>query len=464
MWKFINSLLFFFVYMNCVSSLIVFPFKITENKEKTFDNRNDLHSLVYLGESKQLTDLFFNSEDHLYFIDHESCKGSNNFTKNFSEYEKSPYIIELEDNVKAVQIKETIYLYEDLKMEKIKKLEDFPFLMKLSTIEENKGGCFLFGTLYRTNKEKRQINFIEELKKLKLINGYAWTFKYTSDNEGLFILGDEPHVYDPDNYNSSNLLNTIPQINPHSYGWTINLDKVYSGEEQLPNPIHCRLSFSNNYILADSTYNKTIYKQFFNNYISKKICHFNYSSYDRSNYYCDKDKFKQEDMDKFPKLAMTNIELEANFSFTGRELFYEGKDYYYFKFHFNSFSSVGWMIGQLFIRKYQFIFNYDKKTIGYYNDNRIKPDDHKGEEVPIVPKKFDKIYLYIFIPLSVVVLGAIIFVLTKFYFCKICCNRDRRKKINELVDENEEDFFKINSETNKQENNDDDKKLFKSNE
>ena len=241
--------------------------------------------IVYLGESKQLTDLFFNSEDHLYFIDHESCKGSNIFTKNFSEYERSPYTIELEDNVKAVQIKETIYLYEDLKMEKIKKLEDFPFLMKLSTIEENKGGCFLFGTLYRTNKEKRQINFIEELKKLKLINGYAWTFKYTSDNEGLFILGDEPHVYDPDNYNSSNLLNTIPQINPHSYGWTINLDKVYSGEEQLPNPINCRLSFSNNYILADSTYNKTIYKQFFNNYISKKICHFNYSSYDRSNYY-----------------------------------------------------------------------------------------------------------------------------------------------------------------------------------
>ena len=42
------------------------------------------------------------------------------------------------------------------------------------------------------------------------------------------------------------------------------------------------------------------------------------------------------------------------------------------------------MIGQLFIRKYQFIFNYDKKTIGYYNDNRIKPDDHKGEEVQII--------------------------------------------------------------------------------
>ena len=462
MWKFISSLLFFFVYMNYVSSIIVFPFKITENKEKTFDNRNDLHSPVYLGESKQLTDLFFNSEDHLYFIDHEKCKGSNFFIKNFSEYEKSSYTIELEDNEKAVQIKETIYLYEDLKMEKIQKLEGFPFLMKLSTIAKNKG-CFLFGTLYRTNKELRQINFIEELKKLKLINGYAWTFKYTSDNEGLFILGDEPHVYDPDNYNGSNFVNTLPQINPHSYGWIINLDKIYSGEEQLPKPINCRFSFSNNYILADATYNKTISKQFFNNYISKHICYYKHSSYDQCYYYCDKNKFKQEDIDKFPKLTMTNVKLEKNFSFTGRELFYEGNDYYYFKLQFKSFS-VGWVIGQLFIRKYQFVFNYDKKTIGYYNDDRMKPDDHKDDGSSIAPKKSDKLYLYIFIPLSVVVLGAIIFVLTKFYFCKICCNKDRKRKINELDDENEEDFFKINGDTNNQENNEDDKKLYKSNE
>ena len=122
------------------------------------------------------------------------------------------------------------------------------------------------------------------------------------------------------------------------------------------------------------------------------------------------------------------------------------------------------VIGQLFIRKYQFVFNYDKKTIGYYNDDRMKPDDHKDDGSSIAPKKSDKLYLYIFIPLSVVVLGAIIFVLTKFYFCKICCNKDRKRKINELDDENEEDFFKINGDTNNQENNEDDKKLYKSNE
>ena len=462
MWKFINRLLFFFVYMKSISSIIVFPFKITENKEKNFSMRNDLHSSVYLGESKQLTDLFFNSEDHLYFIDDENCKGSNFFTKNFSEYEQSPYTIELEDNVKAVQIKETIYLYEDLKLEKIKKIENFPFLMKLSTIKENQG-CFLFGTLYRTNKEIRQINFIEEIKKLKLINGYAWTFKYTSDNEGLFIIGDEPHIYDPNNYNGSNFLNTLPQINPHSYGWIINLDKVYSGGELLPNPINCRFSFSNNFILADATYNKTIYKQFFNKYIEKEICYFKYSTFGQCYYYCDKNKFKKEDINNFPQLTMTNIKLETNFTFTGKELFYEGNDYYYFKLHFMSFSNIGWIIGQLFIRKYQFVFNYDKKTIGYYNDKRIKPDEHKDDDI-IVPKKSDKIYFYIFIPLSVVVLGAIIFVLTKFYFCKICCNNERKKKLNELDDENEEDFFKINSDSDNKENNDDDKQLYKSNE
>ena len=460
MWKIINSLLFFFVYMNCVSSLVVFPFKISENNQQNFNLRNDLHSSIYLGESKQLTDLYFNSEDHLYFIDddEEICKGQNFFTKNFSSYEQSSYTIEIDETIKAVQIKETIYLYKDLNLEKMDKIENFPFLMKLKTIQENKG-CFLFGTLYRTTQEIRKINFIEQLKKLKLINGYAWTFKYTSDNEGLFILGEEPHIYDSNNYNISNYLTTLPQINLHSYGWTIDLDKVYSGENQLPNSVDGRLSFSNNYILADSTYNKTIYKQFFSKYIDKEICYLNFSTLGQSYYYCEKNKFKTEDINKFPKLIMTNIKLETNFSFTGKELFYEGKDFYYFKIHFNSFSIVGWVLGQLFIRKYQLVFNYDKKTIGYYNDYRFKPEENNDGE-PILPKTSDKIYFYIFIPLSVVVLGAIIFILIKF----VCCNKNRKKKEYELPDENPDDYLNINNESDKKENNEDDNKLYKSNE
>ena len=67
-------------------------------------------------------------------------------------------------------VNETIYLYKDLKMEKLEKIEDFPFLIKTKTLKDQKG-CVSLGILYRTNKEQRKINFLEELKN-KEINKY----------------------------------------------------------------------------------------------------------------------------------------------------------------------------------------------------------------------------------------------------------------------------------------------------
>ena len=137
MWRNAVGMLIFFVNINYIVSLIVFPFKISESQDKSFQIKNDLHSETYLGDSKQLTDLFFFSDDHLYFIDDdkERCKGQNFFIKNFSEYNKSHYTIDIDENQKAYQIEETIYLYQDLHMSNIKKIENFPFLMK-TTIEQ----------------------------------------------------------------------------------------------------------------------------------------------------------------------------------------------------------------------------------------------------------------------------------------------------------------------------------------
>lgn len=466
MWRIIFRILILFVYMNYIFPLIVFPFKISESKDKSYEIKNDLHSTIYLGDSEQLTDLFFYSEEHLYFIDDESCKGENFFTKNFSQYNKSRYIIELEEGEQAYEISETIYLYKDLELSKKEKIENFPFLIKTTTFERSNKGCFLLGILYRTNKEERKINFLEQLKIRNLIADYTWTFKYKNDKEGLFIIGGEPHTYDPDNYNSSNYLVTKPQIDIHSYGWKLLFDKIYSGEDQVQNQINTRLSFSNNYILSDQLYNKTILKQFFNEYIQKEICHFKYKSIGHCYYYCDKLKFKAEDINKFPTLKMFSLEFEMNFTFSGEELFYEGNDYYYFKLNFMENSQGGWVLGQLFLKKYQFVYDNDEKTIGYYNNNRKSKnnndDDNNKEDNRILPPLSDKIYLYVLIPLIIIVLGGIIFVLTRL---DLCGQKKRKKKVNELVDEENEDYFNINSEKDdNKERNESDRKLYKSSE
>ena len=462
MWTILFRIFILFVHMNYIISLIAFPFKISESQDKSFEIRNDLHSETYLGDSKQLTDLFYYTEEHLYFIDQESCKGKNFFIKNFSEYDKSHYSIDLYEGEKAYEIKETIYLYKDLNLSIIEKIDDFPFLIKESTLKYYDKGCVLLGILYRTDNQTRKINFLEKLKERELINNYVWTFKYTNENEGFFIIGEEPHKYDPDNYNESNYLITKPIVGKHIYGWLFTLEKVYIGESLFPKSINGRISFSNNYILSDELYNQTIYKQYFKEYSDKKICFYKSVSFGHSYYYCEKDKFTFQDMKKFPTLKMLNLQLEMNFTFTGEELFYEGKDYYYFKINFMKDSQGGWILGQLFLRKYQLAFDNDGKTIGYYNNFRIPNKDEEEEkgERNLIDSNY-KIYLYILIPLTVIVLAAIIFVLTKLE----CCNKKRKKKVNELIDEDNEDYFNINSDNKgSKENNEEDRKLYKSSE
>lgn len=454
--------LIFLIYFTYINSIVVFPFKISESKEQTLKLSNDIHATTYFGDSKQLTDIFFTSEDYLYFLDTEECIGEHNFIKNFSTYTTSPFSIMIEDEddymgkTRAYQVNETIYFYKDLDMTELDKVTNFPFLIKEKNLH-NQQGCLLLGILYRTKKDilKREINFIEQLKKNKIITSYSWTFKFNNEYEGLFIIGDEPHNYDPLNYNGSNFIQTLPPIDeyPSAYCWNISFEKAYSGDTQFDDETYNRFAFSINFFLGNSKYNKTIFNQFFKKYIDDKKCSFNNKG-THSYYYCDKNKFKIEDINKFPPLSLLNIRLEMNFSFTGEDLFYEEKDYYYFRVYFMESSPPGWLIGQPFLRKYQLVFNYDSKTIGFYNNWR-KEKNNNDDIAPF----FSYDSLYLLIPVAIIIFTFIIFALTKFVICDIVYNKKRKKLLNELEDENAE-YFDIEGK-NKDNNNPDDKKLYK---
>ena len=127
------KLLIFLMHLTYIFSIVVFPFKIPEEKEKTLRFSNDIHATTYLGEPEQLTNIFFTSEEFLYFLD--SCEGYNNFIKNFSTYETSKFPIYVDDDddesgkVRAYEVNETIYIYTDLELTQKEKISDFPFLI-----------------------------------------------------------------------------------------------------------------------------------------------------------------------------------------------------------------------------------------------------------------------------------------------------------------------------------------------
>lgn len=434
-----------FTFFNNISSLIVLPFKTIENngENPTFNISNNIYSDILVGNTGQLLDVFFTSNIYTYYLDEESCKGNNFYSKNLSSYNLSleNYVL-LDEDEKAIQINETIYLYKDLNLTQKIKIEDFPILVRINHLSSEKL-CLLIGLLFRMSGPMKIINFIEQLKKKNLIESYTWTIKYTTEKEGLLIIGEEPHIYDPQNYNESHLRTVNPMITEYSYSWNIDFNKIYSGNNIISENIFCILSQGNNYIMGNKEYNKSIVENFFNEYLNKKICFYYHNSYLQSYYYCDKKLFNKNDMIKLPILSFLNINLEERFTFGGEELFFEGKDYYYFKIYFNDFSQNSWVIGKLFLKKYQFIFNHDKKLIEYYkinitNQNEEEEEDKKGNS-PYSPKNNNNnINVYIYIISGIILIIIIGFILLiKLYLKPLCCNKHRKKLVNELVDEEE---------------------------
>jgi hypothetical protein len=97
------------------ASLIVLPFKTIENNDtKTpFNFNNPIYSDVLIGNSEQILDVFFTSNIHSYYLDEDSCKGYNFYNNNISSNFSTKDFIYLEEDEKAIQINETLYLYKD---------------------------------------------------------------------------------------------------------------------------------------------------------------------------------------------------------------------------------------------------------------------------------------------------------------------------------------------------------------
>lgn len=438
----ILKFLILFLLFRTPFSLIVLPFKTISNNNESnssFNIHNYIYSNILIGDLNQSMDVFYSSNDHSYFLDEESCKGENYYFNNYSSYNITPQnYIDIEgdedEDSKAIKINETIYLYTNLNLSKIIEIKNFPLLIRKSQIITPKL-CLLIGLLFRTQGTLKIINFIEQLKHFNLIDNLAWTMKYISENEGLLIIGSEPHIYDPLNYNESHLRTSKPRIIEYSNNWNINVNKIFSGNNLISINIFCIISQENKYIMGNKEYNNSIVNEFFGEYLNKNICFYHHDSFNQNYYYCNKNLFSKKDINKFPELCLLIIDLEENFVFSGEELFYEEKDFYYFKIYFNDFSQGSWLIGKMFLKKYQLIFNHDKKIIGYY---KIKDDESNEEEkkkTSLSKTKNVNNMIFILVILLIILLIIIGILLTKLYFSQLCSNKHRKKLVNELEDE-----------------------------
>jgi hypothetical protein len=220
--------------------------------------------------------------------------------------------------------------------------------------------------------KEESANFITQLKKRDKINSYVFSIKYNNDDNGEIIIGDLPHEYSPEKYSSKNyFFDTVSITKEPPFNWHFTYDKCLYGEEEVDKSNMVKLSIDFGFIKGNSFLKKNLEKNFFgvNNCNKKQI-----NDYDI--FYCTKDALKnfKPIIFKLQSKYCPTI-TNANFEFTADDLFIKDNndnDKYYFQIIFNTDGLFhNWVFGKPLFKKYQMVFDQDKKTYGFYLENNF---------------------------------------------------------------------------------------------
>jgi hypothetical protein len=497
-------MIFFSILINSITSqnpIIVIPFKINRipnTKSSEFDTSSfiqeyyirDFYTSLATGIPSKKILAVIDTQSHIFHF------GKNYLSKNsLNEIYDPEKIIskEIYDRTKSLSFKnisrfhytnielktaslcsEIFLLYTDVLMEKGQSISDIQFIIDDDMQNDLHIRLGLGKPL--TVEYGGPPHFIQSLLNVKAIKDQSWTIKFKSKNDGVFILGEEPHKYEDisldkryqrKNYFSTNSASSVEYRNPISIiAQDVYLEDEKGEEISINKDKGCYLNYNKGFVKSTKEYWDYIKKNFFNKFLVSNICKeevikFTTEEDAVKSYFvisCDKVKLFEEDkeiLDKFPTLKFFIFDFNYNFELTKDDVFTEVNNVLYFMIIyqrdiFNNPELVYWDLGLPFMQKYQFVHNYEKKTVGFYipekeeeeeskEDNEKEKEIEKEKEKSDVNKNTDKkaeekvkddqsnliIYIFIGIILAIgLLIGA--FCLGKYMY------QNRKKKANEL--------------------------------
>ena len=404
--KIINSiLLFLFININQFSSYIVIPFKTFQNSKlsKSINLAEDflqrhINNTIYIeieaGLPSQKLPALILSKEYGFSIINQKCIVPSSFdtiekSKTFSKLEsineyKFNYMIKsniimgkdifnfpTESSSRKQALLNFIYSpnEKDIKPNKEENSELY--------FSNNKNGnytCACIGISGSNNLNKYyEKNLINQLYNENIIenNYFSIIFSTDSNEEGIFLIGVEPHEHDKENYFEPQLTLIKNEENNFFSYWSLFPDKIYfKNNNQIYNitdNLICTLEYNLGVIFGTQDYLKLIKEQFFKTLLGQNKCHEEivYSVY--TIFYCDNKK----DIEIFPTLNFYLDKISFTFELNYKDLFFEEKNKYFFKIIFDR-NNNQWKLGKPFLQKYVFVYDYDSKDIGFYNNNISK--------------------------------------------------------------------------------------------
>ena len=433
-------------------SIVVIPFKTFEFNEPTNYTvqsileswrQNILYTNVSIGTPPQKITLIIDSKSYITNLFQHMCDipiSSYNSSKSgtFNIRQSITYY----PMVKASIIDETIYFYNDLKMSKMKAYNLFKLIYSDNKKEDqsymyeyHNFTCINVGLKLNYNREfEKTINLIVQLAQ-NFKESYDFTFKYTSDDVGMVIIGAEPHVYDPDIYSEKDY-RTIgaEDIDLQDYrDWHLTFDEIYfpykdkiSGNimnKKLNETKKIRIKFDLGIIYGSTDYKKMIKEYFFDNLVNNGKCWEEINGLETI-YYCDKNKAENIIKNEFPTLYFKMNQFDKIFELNYKDLFREKNGNLYFLIIFSETPQNYFEIGKIFLKKYTFTFNKVSKTIGYY----LKTKDSNNSD-PDNGLFFTKASFIIIVAFVLIIFSVFGFFVGKYFYDKM-----RKRRMNELDD------------------------------
>ena len=331
----------------------------------------------------------------------------------------------------------------------------FPHILK----EVESGGIGLQLMPYSnisTSTPNPQRTFLKKLKNKNIIKDYYWSIFYNNkennkQDEGFILLGSLPHEYNndlgyyPKNYFKENIQKNInADLNGDTVLNKIYVDEIYGFKgndknDKIDNLIfsnssdlNIEIDYSNGGIKAPEkvkTYLENIYKD----YISNQECFFdNFNITNMTQYsffYCKKSENILSNIKKnFPGFNFRCNNFEYNFNIVFDDVFIEENNYIFCLLFFDSKSDNNWVMCKLFVKKYQFSFEPDKRLLFFYKKkNKERKNDIENNNEMNFNNKINIIILLI----AIISIFISFFVSLKFYFNK----KKAKKKAYELDDE-----------------------------
>ena len=451
----IKIIIFFFLFLTELFSY-VFPNKIVipfTTKSHPFDPenefkfifKNEIYTTLEVGTPPQKVELFLTARTPFFIIKNNDSfpQYYKNISSSSYKYYDSSSIYYFNDDVlkRGIHSGEKITLQKSF--DKTDKLEipNLDFIYGTDIDEDSKSHMGVLGIQFLSTSSNydKEVNFINILKKNRLITNYIWNLNYTSETSGNLVIGEYPHTFNSKKYDKDTLYPThVPQEGAQKVVWSLFFDNINYGDIKLNE--HRTAKFAPQYgvIFGPLIFDRVITNEFFQEYIDKKKC-------ERKTYNKKHDYFKCDldiNLSKFKSIEFTEKELsEKNFVLTKDDLFLKmnGKLYFLVIFGRNWKWQYSWTFGKPFMKKYNLLFNQDGKEILYYN-KKISTNNN------IVGNKKIVFLLWGGIIVLLLIIGFL-----SYYLMKLV--KERKKRLYELEDE-----FDYNSGDN---NNNDNKKIVK---